>query len=91
LGILEAAAAALPLLITTECHFPQVRSEGAGIVVHPTVEALNKGLQRMSTISGLKRRLFSRQARKLIDENYSMHSISAKLCDVYTQVLRNVK
>jgi|GEM_PF-1425383 len=87
LGILEAGAAGLPLVITTGCHFEEVEKTGSGLVVQPNANDLAKALQRMIE-SPIIRRTSSQQIRKLITQKYSMATIGNTLLEIYQSVLK---
>ncbi len=86
LGILEAGSAGLPLVITTGCHFPEVKTSGSGLVVKPEPKELAQALQKMIDDPKLRQRA-SQQVKKLIDENYSMASIGNSLLATYQDCL----
>lgn len=82
LGILEAAAAGLPLVITTGCHFPQVAEYKAGKIVEPIATQLSSALAIYIQNEKLRKQA-SKNATRLINENYSMSYIGDKLLDIY--------
>ncbi|CAN5269047.1 hypothetical protein BH10PAT2_BH10PAT2_0280 [soil metagenome] len=87
LGILEAGAAGLPLVITTGCHFDEVKTTKSGLVVQPTPQDLAEGLEKM--IEDTKFRETSRlNIKKLIQKKYSMESIGNSLLNTYSAVLK---
>lgn len=47
IAVKEALASGLPVLISDKCHFPEVESEGAGVVVPDTVDAVVRGLEML--------------------------------------------
>lgn len=86
LGILEAASAGLPLIITTGCHFEEVAKHKAGLIVEPDGEELAKAIEKMS--NDIKfRRQSGENAKKLIDNNFSMKVIGDKILDIYRQAI----
>lgn len=85
LGILEALAAGLPLVITTGCHFELVKKEGAGLIVEPNEKAIAAALESLVN-SGTKRATMARKAVKLIDKHYSMKKIGNDLLSLYKKV-----
>ncbi len=86
LGILEAGAAGLPLVITTGCHFDEVKTSKSGLVVKPTAKDLAEGLEKMISSSEL-REVSSANVKKLIQKKYSMESIGNSLLSTYESVI----
>lgn len=84
LGILEATAAGLPLVITTGCHFDAVKTYGAGIIVEPSSASLVAGIMTFVRDPKLRKHA-AQQAKKLIAEKYSMEHIGSQILDVYTK------
>jgi glycosyltransferase involved in cell wall biosynthesis len=87
LGILEAGAAGLPLVITTGCHFPEVQKTGSGLVIEPKPKALADALQKM--VDQPKRRQeASQRVQDLINQHYSQTVIGNRLLEIYSDVLQ---
>lgn len=87
LGILEAAAAGLPLIITTGCHFDQVKTRKAGIIVEPNASEIAQAIEK--TAGDLKLRgEFSKNIRSLIDSEYSMQAIGNKILALYEKATK---
>jgi glycosyltransferase involved in cell wall biosynthesis len=84
LGILEAAAAGLPLVITTGCHFDQVEKQEAGIVVKPDNKEIAQAIEKLCKNSILRQK-FSQNAKKLVLSKYSMQVIGDRMLDFYHQ------
>ncbi|MFZ1721294.1 MAG: glycosyltransferase family 4 protein, partial [Microgenomates group bacterium] len=86
LGILEAAAAYLPLVITTGCHFPDVSRSESGIVVPPLPEKIAEAISTLITNSKLREK-YSKNAFTLINEKYSMSYIGNTLLSEYAKII----
>lgn len=84
LGILEAAAAGLPLLITEGCHFSQVQSEHAGMVIKSDASALAAAIMKLAN-NTQERVQFGKHAKLLVERRYSMDAIGKKLLRIYSQ------
>ncbi|MEP7167009.1 MAG: glycosyltransferase [Candidatus Woesebacteria bacterium] len=82
LGILEAGSTGLPLVLTTGCHFDEVGKTKSGLIVKPEPKALAKALQKMIDDPKL-RKIAGANAKRLIQENYSMDSIGRLLLNTY--------
>lgn len=85
LGVLEAAAAALPLVISTGCHFELVKHRQAGFVVKNTPELLKKAILQLSQDKALRLQ-YGQNAKKLIKEKYAMSLIGESLLDLYETI-----
>lgn len=83
MAVLEALANRLPTLITTACHFPEVASEAAGIVVDPTVEGVTAGLRSLLERSRDELVAMAQNGRKLVEERYTWDRQGEKLASVY--------
>lgn len=78
LAILEAAAAGLPLVITTGCKFPEAERSGAGRVVDASAEGLARGIQ---SLLGNPKKLkhAGDAAKRLVQKQYSIQSMARSL------------
>lgn len=82
LGILEMAASGKPLVVTKGCHFDAVEKYRAGKVVEPNPKAIMAAILHFvdrpdeTIIAG-------ENARKLINDKYTMDKIGEKLLSVY--------
>lgn len=87
LGILEAAAAGLPLIITTGCHFKEVEKYKAGIIVEPNDEKIASAIEKLAS-DPLLRQEFSHNASQLIISKYSMQIIGDKIISIYKKAIK---
>lgn len=79
LGILEAAAAGLPLLITSTCHFPEVKIFQAGFIMKPSVNDICEQIIQFSKLTPEARKTMSQNAIRLIRQRYSMSRVGRDL------------
>lgn len=86
LGILEAASAGLPMILSTGCHFDLVQKTKAGLVVVNSPKKLAQAISQVAK-NKTKMAIFSKNARLLVDENYSMAKIGDDLIDIYEKVV----
>lgn len=86
LGILEAAASGLPLVLTQGCHFPQAAKSGAGITVVPDSKELAAAIMKFAKSKNL-RDTSAKKARQLIASHYSMDHIGKMLYKTYLSVV----
>jgi glycosyltransferase involved in cell wall biosynthesis len=85
-AILEALAAGVPALISHECNFPDVETEGAGIVISPTETGVHEGFARLFSDQS-KLAEMSRCARDLATDRYSWNSVATSFIDLYGEVV----
>jgi glycosyltransferase involved in cell wall biosynthesis len=69
MAVLEAMACGLPVLLSTECHFPEVAKAGAGLVFSREQDALSEVLQ-MLLLDKEKRIHMGKRAHELVHTRY---------------------
>jgi glycosyltransferase involved in cell wall biosynthesis len=82
LGILEAGAAGLPLILSTGCHFDQVAEQQAGLVVKNNPTQLKSAILKLADNNTLRVK-YGRNAQQLVSNAYSMAAIGQKLLKLY--------
>lgn len=87
LGILEAAAAGLPLIITTGCHFEEVEEYKAGIIVDPDDRKIAQAIEKLGSNQSLRQE-FSHNASQLIATKYSMEVIGDRILTLFKQAVK---
>jgi glycosyltransferase involved in cell wall biosynthesis len=88
MAILEGMACGLPVLITHQCHFPEVADAGAGYVVGPNAEEVAKALRDLVDDPALRSRM-GENGRRLVKEKYTWDRIAAQMIEEYKKVLGN--
>ena len=78
LAVLEALACGVPVVISTECHFPEVAAAGAGVVTAVTPAAVAAGLLRV-----LGEPSFRDHTRPMVAERYNWMTVAAQTIDAY--------
>ena len=86
-AIVEALATGCPVIISEECHFPEVKTSRSGYVCRLDVEQLAKAMHAI-VIDDRMRKQMSENARRLVEENYQWSTISEKLTAFYNQLIR---
>lgn len=82
MAILEAMAAGLPVVISEECHFPEVAQAGAGIVVPLEAAALGEALREL-LVDEPRRAEAGTAAREFVLAHYTWGTIAGGLLAVY--------
>jgi glycosyltransferase involved in cell wall biosynthesis len=84
MAVLEALAAETAVLLSPGCHFPEVETEGAGLVAAADANALGAALDRLL---GDRARLSGMGARgwALVESRYSWDTITDALLAVYAE------
>ena len=82
MSIAEALGCAVPVVITRECHFPEVGEVGAGVVVERTVAALASGLERVLCDPGAARAMGA-AGLELIRAKYTWPAVAERCVNEY--------
>lgn len=79
MAVLEAAAAGVPLFVTTECNVSEFAVAGAAIEVEPDASALQFGLGEFLAMSEAELAEMGRVARRLVEQHFSWSSIASQV------------
>jgi glycosyltransferase involved in cell wall biosynthesis len=86
LAVTEAMACEAPVVISTECHFPEVKESGAGIIA-----PLNAGAIAAAIASVLRdppaARQMGRNGRNLVVSRFTWPKVAKEMIDNYRQVM----
>jgi|ERR1700730_256291 len=85
-AVKEALAAGLPVLITSACHFPEVVTEEAGLIVSPETPTIAQGLARLASDSKVRRK-FSENGQNLVRVRYEWRNIGERLLEAYGRIV----
>ena len=83
IALLEALGAGLPVLITDQCHFPEVADAGAGRVVADDAAGIATGLVELLALDDAALAAMGRRGRELIERRYSLDRIAEALIALY--------
>lgn len=87
-ALLEAAACAIPLVISTECHFPEIQEAEAGRVVSLNPQAVADALQYFTDPNNEDLRcLAGQRGRELVRNHFTWEAVADKLDGYYRQSL----
>ncbi len=85
MGVLEAMAAGLPVLLTPGCNLPEVGETGAGLIVERETGPLAEALRRLLTDADLRRRMGA-AAKRLVAERFTWDAVAGDLEQVYGEL-----
>jgi glycosyltransferase involved in cell wall biosynthesis len=85
MSVLEALACAIPAVVSSECHFPDVQAAGAGFVVAADIEPTAVALLSLLCNAPARQRA-ARAARNLVIEKYSAQAVAGRLVEQYRAV-----
>lgn len=86
MGVLEAMAAGLPVLISPGCNLPEVAAAGAGLEVEPEVEVLAEGLRTLLS-DPARRAQMGAAARRLVEARFTWDAVAGQLEGVYRSLM----
>jgi glycosyltransferase involved in cell wall biosynthesis len=84
--VLEAAVLGKSLLISRECHVPELADSGAAEVVELTVDGVARGLARLLSDPSRRRALGARSAEVIL-RKYTWQIVAERQMEVYRELL----
>ena len=84
MAITEAMAAGKAVVISPQCHFPQVAEAGAGFIVDLNPAAMAGALQKLVQDQTLAQD-YGRAGRSLVRERYTWDRVAVQTIDAYKQ------
>jgi glycosyltransferase involved in cell wall biosynthesis len=85
-SVMEALAATLPVIITRQCQFPEVASEGAGLVINPDPDELHDAL--VTVLADLEMgRAMGERGRQMVMEKYTWEKVADRMRQLYAAIL----
>lgn len=89
MAVLEAMSASVPVLLSPECHLPDVEQVGAGWIVEPTVDALTQALlQIFSPENALDWGQIRHNAHAYVQAHFALEDITRRLLDIYAGAIQ---
>jgi glycosyltransferase involved in cell wall biosynthesis len=86
-AMIEALAHNMPCLVTQFCHAPLVESEGAGVIVSPTPEGIERGLRKLLSLTPEELTRMGCRARALFEAEYTWAVVAGKLHEAYLSAI----
>lgn len=87
MAVLEAAACALPIVLTPQCNFPELIAADGAVEVQPTAESCEIGLRRVLSLSDAEREAMGSRGRGLVETHYNWRAVATKMAAVYAWLL----
>lgn len=86
IALLESLASRLPVVISEECHFPEVAAHGAGFVVPRNPVTIAAALGKIVTDDTLRRQMGA-AGRRLVEARYTWDKVAEQCDEIYADVL----
>ncbi len=86
IAILEALACRVPVVISDQCHFPEVAEAGAGLVVPLNADAVAKALD-LVLANAAERTRMGKAGRELVESRYTWPKVAEQLVTLYHRVV----
>lgn len=83
MAIIEALACRLPVLLTPGCNFPEAVQAGAAISVEPTIDACERGLDELLSMSPSELQSMGRLGRALVESRYQWDTVAQETMSLY--------
>lgn len=83
-AVLEALANGTAVMLSPQCHFPEVESAGAGMIVEAEVEPMAAKMRELLADPS-RLRAMGEAGRQLVSEHYSWDAITDRLIELYRQ------
>jgi glycosyltransferase involved in cell wall biosynthesis len=87
-AILEAMACSVPVVVSEDCHFPEVADFGAGMVVRLDASAVAAGLDTVLSNAAAGRAIGT-AGRALVEKRFTWPKIAAQTLQMYERLLQN--
>jgi glycosyltransferase involved in cell wall biosynthesis len=87
-AVLEAAAHRLPVVMTTECNFPELAAAGGAWLCEPGAESVEHALRAALAAGEAERRQRGEAGRRLVEARYTWQRIAAELSVACADLLR---
>ncbi|HEY5141759.1 MAG TPA: glycosyltransferase [Methylococcales bacterium] len=87
MAVLEALAAAKPVVITRRCYFDRVAEEGCGWVVEPTLADLTQALKALLYLAPEELKKMGLRGRSLVESEYTWSAVACQMHEFYRTLL----
>ncbi|MCX6239094.1 MAG: glycosyltransferase [Bacteroidia bacterium] len=87
----EALIREIPVIASKGTPWEELNNRNAGWWIEPGVEPLVQALQKAMQLSDNERQQIGQNGRRLVEENYSIDSVTKQMIELYNWVLGNVE
>jgi glycosyltransferase involved in cell wall biosynthesis len=87
IAITEALACGLPVIVSRECHFPEVADAGAGVVADLDAPAIAAGFNEVLHDEDTRQRM-SQAARQLVQTRFNCRTMAEEVVYAYQSALK---
>jgi len=88
LAIIEAMVCEAPVVITPECHFPEVAKAGAGIIVELNATGVAGGISTIFRDASAARKM-GENGRNLVMGRYTWEKVAKEMIDGYRRIVQD--
>ncbi|HEY0784698.1 MAG TPA: glycosyltransferase [Acidobacteriaceae bacterium] len=85
-SLLEAMGLGVPVILTRQCHLPEVASNGAGWEIDPDVSQLVSALKECLRNGERANRSIGNQGRAMVERSFHWSSVGRQMSEVYAWV-----
>jgi glycosyltransferase involved in cell wall biosynthesis len=86
-AVLEALSAGVPVIVSRQCHLPEIAARGCGWVVPTRTAALAEALGEALALTPAGRERYAASGRRLVEECFAWPIVAARMAAVYEWVL----
>lgn len=90
-AVLEALAMGVPVIVTEQCHFPEVKEQHCGLVIQPDVEQVEQALTEFLRMPPEQAVHMGQLGKELIEKRFSWPVVGKQMADVYAWLLGGPK
>jgi glycosyltransferase involved in cell wall biosynthesis len=87
MAVVEALAYGCPMLVTEGCNIPVIADGGAGVVIEPSVAAIERGLRHLLSLDRTEISQMRDRSRSVFDEYFTWERVGATLEALYLQAM----
>lgn len=84
MAVLEAFAAGLPALLSSQCNLPEAYDYGCALEIRPDEQGIEDGLRRLFGLGAEATAAMEMSARRLVAERFDWDVIAAKFAALYS-------
>jgi poly(glycerol-phosphate) alpha-glucosyltransferase len=83
MAVLEAAAAGLPIMLTSQCNFPELAKAGGALEISPDAANCEAGLRELLALPASERQNMGQHGKAMVGRCYTWSRIADNMLGVY--------